>query len=128
MNWNNGDFNWIKQKSPASVKYWKGNTQLERILLKDSSIQCFPKKIIDAVGSIDEVNEHCVIFSAYRNSSEDWNTNIAAGREILENIVAAFPEAVDQHNRVLHEVNYVIKKVTGFKADNELIKYVVSDS
>ena len=96
--------------------------------MKDPSIQFFPQKIIDVVGSIDEVNEHCVIFSAYGNSSEDWNTNIEAGREILDNIVAAFPEAVDQRHRVLHEVNNVIKKVAGFKADNQLIKYVVSDS
>ena len=116
---------WIKQKSPANVKYWKGNTQLERLSAKDPSIQCFPQKVIDTVGSVDEVNEHCVIFSAYGYSGRDWNTNIEAGREILDNIMVAFPEAFDQHHRVLHDINYVVKKVPGFMADVQLIKYVV---
>ena len=58
--------------------------------MKDPSIQCFPKKIIDVVGSIDEVYEHCLIFSAYDNSSEDWNTNIEAGRELLDGMLLSF--------------------------------------
>ena len=77
--------------------------------------------MISAIGSINDVNESVVIFSAFVNSKEEWNLNVEMGRNMIDEIKIQFPVPMDKEQRISHEVNYIDNRIEGFKNDNELL-------
>ena len=71
------------------------------------------------MGSIQELNEPVVIFSAFGENREEWNDNFASGIDLMESLQQLFTHATDKDGKISHEIKYLDKKVEGFKRDNE---------
>ena len=135
----NGDYTWAKKLCPSTLKYWTKDSQLESVGTVDDQITSFPAKLVEVVGSIQEVNvennnhfilfnvilqvnEPVVIFSAFGgDDGNEWNNNFELGRNLIIKLQELFTHAMDKDGRVLHEINYIDKKIEGFNVDNDLL-------
>jgi len=122
MNWNNGDYSWVKAQCPQNIKYWKKNSQMEAFEEANSDVTNFPLKVIEAVESEEAANEACVVFTANDNDGKKWNENLSHGRRIIEDLKIKFTHAKDNAKRVTHEISYIDRKYPGLKKNPELIR------
>ena len=87
----------------------------------DDRITTFPEKLVQAIGSIQELNEPVVIFSAFGEDGNEWNNNFALGCNLMDNIQQLFTHATDKDGKISYEIKYIEKKVEGFSSDNDLL-------
>ena len=124
LNWNNGDWAWIKSKCPFNVKYWPKDSQmLQRVMEKDSKIRMFPQKMLDEIGSAEDISDNVVVFSACGARDADWRDNLEIGDNLITELPVKFKYAQDGEQKNLHELNYIVKKIEGYRRDNDLIRY-----
>ena len=121
LNWSNGDYAWAKKLCPTTLKYWTKDSQLESVGAVDDRITTFPEKLVQAIGSIQELNEPVVIFSAFGEDGNEWNNNFALGCNLMDNIQQLFTQATDKDGKISYEIKYIEKKVEGFSSDNDLL-------
>lgn len=117
INWNNGDWVWLKSQCPNNIKYWKKDAQwLQKVNEVDRRITQFPQIFFDEIGTLDEIIENVVVFSAKGIDGPDWNVNIDIGRRLMEEL----PERSKNAQDGSHDWKFVIKRVEGYKKDKAL--------
>jgi len=76
------------------------------------------------VGSVEALNKGAVIMSGFGGkSTAAWNAIYEKHRDFIAEFPLEFPNAMDESKRVLYEVNYVVKRITGFDDDDDLYKF-----
>ena len=127
LNWNNGDWTWVKSQCPNCIKYFAKDTQLQAVAEVDSTITQLPSAMISNIGSAAEVNEPAVIFTSFGSCDDaEWTKNLDMGRELIKDLPETFPHAQDRLHQNLYEITYVVKRIEGFKFDDELFKYAAT--
>jgi len=117
INWNNNDWYWLKKQCPNNVKYWKHNSQmLQRVNDVDKRINRFPQIFFNEVGTLEEIIDDVVVFSAYGLNGVEWNANMVTGRRLIEELPERSKEAQDGSQ----DLQFVIKNVAGYRKDKAL--------
>ena len=106
----------MREVCPDVVKYWPKESQmLGQVRMEDRRIAKFPQKILDEVG--EEIGNNVVIFSAFGGKNDSmWSFNTYQGQRLIVELQNKFPS----YHGGGRKINYVVKKVPGFKKDNEL--------
>ena len=112
-------------KVPFNVKYWPKDSQmLQRVMESDNKIRTFPQKMLDEIGSAEDISENVVVFSAHGVRDADWRDNLEIGDDLITELPVKFKFAQDGEQKNLHELNYIVKKIEGYRTDIDLIRYV----
>jgi len=93
---------------------------LGQVQLEDSDITEFPQALIDAVGSVEEINQSCVVFSAYAgNNAALCEEYTIQGEQLISEIQEKFPRAAGQERNIVDH----IERIPGFLSDDDLVRY-----
>jgi len=108
---------------PRLVKYWpKGSDMLAQVQLEDSRISEFPPALIDAIGSVEDVTQSCVVFSSYAGlNSTLWDDYLTQGEQLITELQQNFPRAAGQDRNIV----YHVERIPGYLGDDDLMKYVI---
>ena len=97
---------------------------LQRVMESDNKIRTFPKKMLDEIGCAEDISENVVVFSAHGVKDTDWRDNLEIGDDLITELPVKFKFAQDGEQKNLHELNYIVKKIEGYRNDNDLRRYV----
>ena len=75
----------------------------------DDRITSFPAKLVKAVGSIQDLNEPVVIFSAFGENREEWNDNFASDINLMESLQLLFTHATDKDGKLVTKLSTLTK-------------------
>jgi len=94
---------------------------LAQVQLEDHGVTEFPPALIEAIGSIEELTQSCVVFSAYAgNNTALWDECLIHGEQLITELQEKFPRAAGQDRNIV----YHVERIPGFLADDELMKYM----
>ena len=92
---------------------------LTQVIKEDKNIKGFPKKILEQIGSAEEINHNVVVFSAFAGKDEEkWDVNLKLGQKLITDLQINFPN----HEGSQRKMTYIINKVPSFGDDDELFQ------
>jgi len=120
LNWRNGDWDWLRSEFPDCVKYWpRGSEMLGQVMLEDNRILSFPQSVMDAIGTVDDITQSSVVFSAFAGEDKDkWIENFLQGSKLIVELQRRFTKAQGPDCNIVYVVDYI----PGYWEDDELFK------
>jgi len=112
----------MKEKFSGVVKYWPKDSQmLQQVMREDSRITAFPQRLFTEIGSLDEIVQNVVIFSAFAGKDEaQWGRNCTLGQIMINDLQEKFTH----HAGIDRRVTYVVNRVEGFYEDVDLFRFL----
>jgi len=95
---------------------------LQRVNDVDKRITRFPQVFFNEVGTLEEIIDNVVVYSSKGIGGKDWNVNLATGRRLMEEL----PERSKYAQDGSQDLQFIIKRVTGYKKDKELQRLFIT--
>jgi len=93
---------------------------LAQVQLEDPRITEYPDAVIEAIGSVEELSQSCVVFSSFAGANGAlWDEYMLQGDIMIKELPQKFPRAAGQDSNMVYHVEHV----SGFSGDNDLYKY-----